>query len=128
MNTLSRLIDWLKTNPGIGPGQADYWRGIWKDNATNKSKRLVSVMAVGGPAGGVLLDQVNYRVLLLGPQDPPAGESEALHDVLTALCKRLKIDYSACEIAQIRVIGGIIGPGLTTENRPWYEINLQLLI
>lgn len=128
MNPLTQLIAWLKTNEGIASGQADYFRGVWKDNANNAQRRLVSVIAVGPNADGILLDKAGFRVLLLGGQTPVAGESEQLHNILDAIRQRLKEDYKTCGVAQIKVIGGIIGPGATTEGRPWYEINLQLII
>lgn len=126
MNIISELIAWLKTNPGLGASEARYFRGQLKDDATTPGQRLISVLAVGGTPG-VLLDKNLVCVMVLGPQNNPAGEMAAIEDALTALTKRVKDDYKACGIAQIAVIGGIIGPGLTTENRPWYEINLELI-
>ena len=125
-NTITQLIAWLKTNPGLAAGQADYFRGQVSDNANNAGRRLVSVQATGGGTG-VELDASNVRMLVWGPQNNPAGEMVAIENSLKAICQRLKTDYKTCGIAQIAVIGGIIGPGRTMENRPWYELNFQIL-
>lgn len=126
-NTITGLIAWLKTNPGLTGTDALYFRGQYSDTAANTTRRLVSVQGVGGDTG-VLLDMQEVRVLVLGPQGNPAGEMAAIETALQTMHQRLKTDYTACDIAQIAVIGGIIGPGRTTEDRPWYEINLQLTI
>lgn len=126
-NTVTELIAWLKTNPGLAATDALYFRGQVADSATNAGSRLVSVQAVGGDTG-VLLDMQEVRVLVFGPQNNPAGEMAVIETALKTMQQRLKTDYKACDIAQIKVIGGIIGPGRTTEDRPWYEINLQLIV
>ena len=126
-NTVTELIAWLKTNPGLTAVDALYFRGQYSDTAANTTRRLVSVQGVGGDTG-VLLDMQEVRVIVLGPQGNPAGEMAAIETALKTMQQRLKTDYKACDIAQIKVIGGIIGPGRTTEDRPWYEINLQLII
>ena len=126
-NTITGLIAWLKTNPGLTAVDALYFRGQYSDTAANTTRRLVSVQGVGGDTG-VLLDMQEVRILVLGPQGNPAGEMAAIETALQTMQQRLKTDYTACDIAQIKVIGGIIGPGRTTEDRPWYEINLQLTI
>lgn len=126
-NPITELITWLKTNPGLRETDATYFRGQYNDTAANADRRLVSVQGVGG-GDGVLLDMQEVRVLVLGPKGNPAGEMAAIETALRTMTVRLKDDYRACGIAQIKVIGGIIGPGRTTEDRPWYEINLQLMI
>lgn len=127
INPITELITWLKTNPGLSGTDALYFRGQYNDTAANASRRVVSVQGVGGD-DGILLDMQEVRVLVLGPKGNPAGEMVAIETALRTMAVRLKDDYRACGIAQIKVIGGIIGPGRTTEDRPWYEINLQLTI
>lgn len=126
-NNLTELIAWLKTNPGLAPADADYFRGMVTDNNGNLTRRLVSVQVVGGQRAGVELDVTNVRLLVFGPQSNPAGAMVAIEDALKTMCQRLKTDYKTCGIAQIAVIGGIIGPGRTDENRSWYELNLEIL-
>ena len=125
-NTITELIAWLKTNPGLLATDALYFRGQVADNAANATRRLVSVLSVGGD-DGVLLDMQDVRVMVFGPKGNPAGEMVTIETALKTMQQRLKTDYKTCGIAQIKVIGGIIGPGRTLEDRPWYEINLQLL-
>lgn len=126
-NTVTELIAWLKTNPGLTGTDALYFRGQITETTENASRRLVSVQGAGGDTG-VLLDMQEARVLVFGLQGNPAGEMAAIETALKTMQQRLKADYKTCGIAQIAVIGGIIGPGRTTEDRPWYEINLQLMI
>jgi hypothetical protein len=126
-NNVAELIAWLKTNPGLEAANADYFRGQVADTAANSARRLISVLPTGGGQTGVELDASSIRLMVFGARDNPAGQMAAIEDALKDVCKRLKTDYKTCGIAQIAVIGGIIGPGRTLENRPWYELNLQIL-
>lgn len=123
MNNIDALIEWLKLQDWLST--AVYFRGPWIDDSGNRDKYMVSLAGSGGGGSGVFTRKQNIRVILLGPID---GNTQTLDEIAAAtLSRTITGDYQACGIAQIEVIGGIIGPGITTENRPWCEINFQLI-
>jgi hypothetical protein len=123
LNNIDALIDWLKINPTLVG--ADYFRGPWEENENNTDKFLVALMGNGGGGQSPYTRQQNIRVIMLGPIN---GNTQELDNIAASTLNRLLSgDYKACGIAQIEVIGGIIGPGITTENRPWCELNFQLI-
>lgn len=117
------MIAWLKLQDWLS--SAAYFRGPWVDDPSNADKYMVSLAGSGGGGSGVFTRKQNIRVILLGPID---GNTQTLDNIAAETMSRtITGDYQACGITQIEVIGGIIGPGITTENRPWCEINFQLI-
>jgi hypothetical protein len=126
LNNIDALIEWLKVEQALT--DALYFRGPWTEDGNNNDKYLVSLAGsggIGGSGAGIHTRKQNIRIIMLGPVD---GNTQIIEDIAAATVKRtINQDYRACGIAQIQVIGGIIGPGITTENRPWCEINFQLI-
>lgn len=117
------MIEWLKLQDWLS--SAAYFRGPWVDDANNRESYLVSLAGSGGGGTDVFTRKQNIRVIMLGPVN---GNTRTIEDIATETVRRTLLDdYQACSIAQIEVIGGIIGPGITTENRPWCEVNFQLI-
>lgn len=123
MNNIDALTEWLKSEQALA--NAVYFRGPWIDDSNNANNYLVSIAGSGGGGTNVFTRKQNIRVIILGPID---GNTQTLDDIAAQTLRRtINGDYQACGITQIEVIGGIIGPGITTENRPWCEINFQLI-
>lgn len=123
MSNIDALIEWLKLQDWLST--AVYFRGPWIEDDSNRDKYMVSLGGSGGGGSSVFTRKQNIRVIMLGPID---GNTQTLDQIAAAtLSRTITGDYQACGITQIEVIGGIIGPGITTENRPWCEINFQLI-
>lgn len=122
---LQSLIDWLKADPNWATYNLNIARGMWRDSPTNANKRIAQVMLNGGRAP-VVASYNLASLILLGPQKGMAQAGE-LEQIAVNLRERLYTDYKACDVAQIRLVGGIIGPGYTAEDRPWVELNLEIL-
>lgn len=123
MNNIDAMIEWLKLQDLLST--AVYFRGPWVDDSSNRDKYMVSLAGSGGGGSSVFTRKQNIRVIMLGPID---GNTQTLDQIAAAtLSRTITGDYTACGITQIEVIGGIIGPGITTEGRPWCEINFQLI-
>lgn len=123
MNNIDAMIEWLKLQDWLS--SAAYFRGPWVEDNNNREKYLVSLGGSGGGGTDVFTRKQNIRVIMLGPIN---GNTRTIEDIATETVRRTLLDdYQACSIAQIEVIGGIIGPGITTENRPWCEVNFQLI-
>lgn len=125
ISPLQALIDWLKADPNWGSYDLNVARGMWRDSPTNANKRIAQVMLDGGRPP-VVASYNLVKLTLLGPQKGTAVAGE-LEQIAVNLRERLYTDYKACDVAQIRLVGGIIGPGYTAEDRPWVELNLEIL-
>jgi len=123
LSNIDALIEWLKLQDWLST--AVYFRGPWVDDDSNRDKYMVSLAGSGGGGSNVFTRKQNIRVIMLGPID---GNTQTLDEIAAAtLSRTITGDYQACGITQIEVIGGIIGPGITTENRPWCELNFQVI-
>lgn len=129
MTPYESLSDWLKEDPQWSA--CKYFRGPWRDLESMRNERLVSIVEDDGQIDAVL-QLYTYRVVVVGPLDweTRAGELKALRELMQRIPDRLtkEEDTQACGVAQIDVIGGIMGPGYTDTGRPWYGVSLQLLV
>lgn len=129
MNAYEAISDWLKADPMWAA--CKFFRGPWRDLEPQRNERLVSI--VEDPGTVEVFEQTYvYRIVLVGPQDweSKTAELKALRDMMQRIVTRLTVgeDQKACGVAQIDVIGGIMGPGYTDTGRPWYGVTLQLLV
>jgi hypothetical protein len=125
MNPLDALREWFLVDTLFA--DFEFCRGGWRDTPGNKAKCLAAMIGQGGggPLGSINWQSV--RVVLLGPVDGKA-QQVAVEDAALSTMHRLETDFQACGIAHIKLQGGIIGPGTTAENRPWYELNFSLML
>lgn len=122
------LSEWLKEDPQWAA--CKFFRGEWKDLEAQRNMRLVSILEQPATID-VHQQSYLYSLVLVGPMDweSRVAELKALRDLMQVLVTRITgEDYQACGVAQIEVIGGIMGPGYTDTGRPWYGISLQLLV
>ena len=117
---------WLEADPAWVSHQFSLARGFWRDSPTNAAKRIAQLASTGGRAPGASQTYTLVSLILLGPQKGTT-DAPAIEQIAVNLRERLFTDYKTCDVAQIRLVGGIIGPGYTAEDRPWYELNLEVL-
>lgn len=124
ISPITALEAWLKADPAWAGYAFDMFRGIWNDSTANANKRLCALMSNGGRAPIA----ANYDVvslIMLGPRNGRA-DAPALEAICTHLRQRLETDFAGCDVAQIRLLSGIVGPGYTAETRPWYELQFEV--
>lgn len=119
--------EWLEADPTWPALGFQFALGKWTDSPTNAQSRiaLLSNSAPGrAPITDVGFDMVTLT--LLGPQK---GQMQVgtLQQIAVNLRERLFTDYKVCGVTQIKLVAGIMGPGYTTENRPWVELNLEVI-
>lgn len=118
--------EWLEGVPGWAGYGFEVSQGMWRDNIGNPNKRLCVLSAMGGrTSADPDLTYDNVRILFLSAQKGNA-DTNPLRAIVYGLRDRLKTEYKACEVAQIRLQGSPVGPGYTTEDRVWYEINVEV--
>lgn len=118
---------WLEAGPNWSSYGFEVSQGIWRDNSTNATKRLCVLTSMGGSVSNnpdVVYDSV--RVIFLSAQKGN-DDTNPLRAIVYGLRERLKTDNRNCDVALFRMQGGPVGPGYTTEERVWYEINLLVL-
>ncbi len=124
-DAISALDNWLESRLDLSSFKR--YRGVWVADPANKTSRIIAFMQTGGGGQNISVRTQPVRVLILSAEK---GQSDAiaLSDFANSIFDTLEQDYKTCGVAQIRPIGGIIGPGLTMENRVWFEMTLQLTI
>lgn len=117
---------WLEADPTWGAKGFQFALGKWTDSPTNAQSRIALLSQGGGraPVPDVGFDGVS--LVLLGPQKGQM-QAGAIQQIAVDIRQRLFTDYKVCGVTQIRLVGGIIGPGYTTENRPWIELSLEVI-
>lgn len=124
ISPITALETWLKADPAWMSYAFEMFRGMWQDSPTNANKRLCALAMNGGRSPPT----ATYRIVsltLLGPRNGKA-DAPALELIAVGFGERLETDFTTCEVAQIRLLSGIVGPGYTAENRPWYELQFEI--
>lgn len=128
MTATDEVLAWIQAVPefaGYVPS-----RGAWVESAALDDKRILALFSEGGGNPGVIERYPRVRVLILGKRNERAvaGAVAELVQHVELLAQRGFTEYKSGCLTQIRMIGDIIGPGYTTENRPWVEINFELIL
>lgn len=103
------------------------WIGPWEDNQNNKTQFIVSIQQQSGGAPVVDVQNANYRVVLLGPQDGKKHKNKIMSDAGLLIKAAIKREIMPCGAANLRSLGAAMGPGLTQENRPWAQLNFEMI-
>lgn len=103
------------------------WIGPWEDQAADKTKFMVSIQQQSGGAPVLDVQTANYRVVLLGPQDGKMHKNKIMSDADLLIKAAIKREIMPCGAANVRSLGAAMGPGLTQENRPWAQLNFELI-
>lgn len=103
------------------------WIGPWEDNAGNKNKFIASIQQQSGGKPVLDMQYPNYRLVLLGPQNGKQHKLKVLADAQSLVDAAIKHEIMPCGAANIVTLGAAMGPGLTQENRPWAQLNFELI-
>lgn len=103
------------------------WVGPWVDTAKNKDKFIVSIQQ--NPSGPTIVDlqRANYKVILLGPQNMREKQLEIMGDAQALVNATIERAIIPCGAAHVISLGAAMGPGLTEEDRPWAQLNFELV-
>lgn len=120
---LSKLVEWLRS---ILPSDVQFSNGQWVDHPSLADKYICAVHGMGGPAVSVDDRKRRYRITLIGPRD-----SRELAAAVEAMASAIVVSVieggHKCVADGMSVISDVSGPSYTTENRVWYQLELQTI-
>lgn len=118
------FVDWLRA---LLPSDYVPFVGAWQDTAQNKGQFLFAVQQEPSSAPVVDVQRANYRVVLLGPQNGREYQLRIMQDAQALVNDAIERAIIPCGAAHVTSGGSAMGPGLTTENRAWAQLNFQLI-
>lgn len=126
MSPYDDFVAWFSATPG-----ADVYtraRGTWVDSEPLYQKRIAAFQFQGGPKPDVDLISPVLDVTILGKraERAVAGALPEIEQFVYDLVARSMTSSCSGRITGIRAIGLPVGPGFTTEDRPWYRISFEL--
>lgn len=128
ISPLSDLLAWVQAVPELASYVPS--RGAWVESDALADQRVLALIQEGGPKPDVSSRTLRVRVLLLGKrmERNVAGAVVEIENHAHALMDRTFAEFKSGCLTQISAISDIVGPGYTAEGRPWYEINLSLIL
>lgn len=100
-------------------------RGSWVE--TPSAKFVCALIGDGGPAVSMDTRRPRFKVILVGPRSDRSAATRLLADAESLACVTIEGDPPEGSAA-VQLIGEIIGPGYTKEDRAWCSIQLQLIV
>lgn len=100
-------------------------RGMWVDHPDLSDVFICSVQQAGGAAIDVDDRRPRYRVILLGPRNGRQHVEEVQADAEIIQAATMCDDHP-CGAATIQAMTEPQGPGYTSENRAWWQVDLQV--
>lgn len=106
----------------IGTGYT-YSIGMWQESTADAGKKYC---AIRQNAPGMNADDraLTFTVTLIGRRDQ-RGDSQVLLTDAEKMVQAVIDGTKPCEAAGIRLMAGPNGPGATTENRSWVQVDFQ---
>lgn len=98
----------------------------WIETGMDRQTAYCVIAGSGGPRPDVEDRRKNYNIFLLGPQDAQEYAQQLEIDAEKIMQGVMLGEVLPCGAAIIAAIGEPAGPGLTTENRSWVQITLQI--
>lgn len=121
---LNEFKSWVESI--LGAGYA-YSMGQWVETQATATRRYCVIQADGGPAPDVDDRRQRFRVILLGRRNE-RGDSSSLIDDANSIIEVAMGGQMPCGAANARAMGEVAGPGYTTENRAWCQVNFQVTL
>lgn len=127
MTPYDDFVAWFSATPGAEAYTRA--RGQWNDSTMAADKRFAVIQFQGGPKPDVDRYTVTVDLILLGKKQERqvAGALPDIEQFAYSLVQRSMQSWCSGRITAIRSIGGVIGPGFTAEDRPWYRLSFQLV-
>lgn len=100
--------------------------GMWVETDATAAIRYCVVRASGGSAPSVDDRYPRFRVILLGRRGQRQDAEQLIADAQALMSASLG-DSGPCGAANVRAITEPSGPGFTTENRAWVQVDFETI-
>ena len=118
---LAEFKDWVES---MLADRYSYTLGQWVESA--QDKRYCVIQPAGGMAPNVEDRRPRFRVLLIGGRNKRQDAMSLIADASILIDETLN-NSAPCRVAGIKALGEVIGPGYTSENRAWVQVDFELV-
>lgn len=128
MNITQEFYQWLQGYASLAGYQVS--RGAFVESDANADQRFIVLQSMGGRRPGIIERYPFIRMLVLGSryERQVSGGIVELEDFASGLIDYANENFKTDCFTQLRAASDIIGPGFTAEDRPWYELNFEIIL
>lgn len=128
MNVLQEFYEWMRGYADLSGYEVS--RGAFIESEDNASKRFIVLQAQGGRRPGVVERYPAVRLLVMGSRHERqvSGGIIELEDFASGLIDYANNNFRTDCFSYLMPLSDIIGPGFTIEDRPWYELNFEIIV
>jgi hypothetical protein len=121
---LTDLKEWVSSV--LAASTYTYAYGMWQETEQTAVSRYCVIQATGGNPPDVDDRRPRFRVILLGRRGDRGDSQQVMADA-EALMQASLGDSAPCGAANVRSIGEPVGPGFTTEDRAWAQVDFEVI-
>lgn len=99
--------------------------GPWVDTPQNATQHIAAVYMISGTSRNMETVQ-RFRIILLGPKNM-RGAFRKVGDDADKFVQAYNDGARPCGVSGMTISSTPVGPGFTTEDRAWYQIDIQTL-
>ena len=128
MNITQEFYEWLQSYADLSGYQVS--RGAFVESEENAGQRFIVLQSMGGRTPGVIERYPAIRMLVMGSryERQVSNGIVELENFASGLIGFANDNFKTDCFTQLRPASDIIGPGYTTEDRPWYELNFEIIV
>lgn len=128
MNIAQEFINWLQSYSSLAGYQLS--RGAFVESEDNADQRFIVVQNSGGRRPGIVERYPQIRLLIIGSryERQVSNGIKDIEDFASGLIDYSNENFKTDCFAQLMPMSDIIGPGFTVEDRPWYELNFEIIV
>ena len=99
----------------------------WVETGQDSTTKYCVLAGDGGLKPVAEARAKNFTVFLIGPVRSQQAAKTLLTDAGLVMAAIMVGEVLPCSAANIVALGEPVGPGLTSENRAWVQINIQVM-
>lgn len=122
---INKVRDWLASILPADKYTANF--GEWVESTADKDKFYLVVSGSGGASPNVKARQPNFHIVLLGPRNKRNEAASLNQDIESIMSAAMDHNSVPCGATIITPIGEPVGPGFTTENRAFMQLDLRVI-
>jgi len=120
------LVDFRNWVGGALSGYV-FMYGQWVEASAVDASRYCVIQGAGGAAPVVDTRYPRFRVVLLGRRNARQDAEQLMLDASALVAAGIGGNSLPCGVANVRAMGEPSGPGYTTENRAWVQVDFEVI-